>query len=473
MERADIPFLSAAELSRLIQNKEVSPVDAVEAYLERIEQVDGKLNSYITVSREEAIETARQAERSITQGNYIGPMHGIPIAIKDQFDTKGILTTCGSTILSEFFPDEDSTVVANLKQAGAILLGKLNMSEFAMGDAFNHPYGRPRNPWDLERNPGTSSSGSSAATAAFLCATSVGEDTGGSVRLPASFCGLVGLRPSFGRVSRYGMWGSMWSMDIGGPISRTVEDCAITMTAIAGYDHRDPYCWDIPVPDYVQALDGNIKGVKVGVVKEMVYGDEAEQEVKEGVRNAVSDLEKLGASVDDVSIPLIVSSSVIYVGIAYAEVASSHYRWIRERPRDYDEGVYVRQLTGSVVPAQAYYKAQKLRTILRQQIMEALQKVDVLVLPTTASPATKIPSSRGFTSKEDVRASYFARRNFTAGFNLSGLPAISLPCGFTASEPTLPLGMQIAGRPFEEATVLKVAHAYEQSTSWHTRRPPI
>ena len=217
MEKSQIPFLSATELSGLIRAGEVSPVEAAQAYLDRIEAVDGRLNSYITVSGEEALAQARQAEEDIAAGRYAGPMHGIPVAVKDQFNTRGILTTNGSTIHGNFIPDEDATVIANLKQAGAVLLGKLNMSEYASGDAFHHPYGRPRNPWDLSRNPGTSSSGSGAATAAFLCSTSLGEDTGGSIRVPASFCGLVGIRPSWGRVSRYGVFGASWSMDTVGP----------------------------------------------------------------------------------------------------------------------------------------------------------------------------------------------------------------------------------------------------------------
>ena len=213
MEKKDIPFLTATELSGLIQSGRVSPVEAAEAYFDRIAEVDGKLNSYITVTRDHALEQAREAETEIARGGHRGPLHGVPVAVKDQFNTAGILTTGGSSVLSNFVPDEDATVIANLKQAGAVLLGKLNMSEFAMAEIYHHPYGTPRNPWDLERNPGTSSSGSGAATAAFLCATSLGEDTGGSIRGPANFSGLVGLRPSFGRVSRYGVMGGSWSMD--------------------------------------------------------------------------------------------------------------------------------------------------------------------------------------------------------------------------------------------------------------------
>ena len=263
MDKSQIPFFSATQLSALIEAREVSPIEATEAYLERIEQVDGSLNSYITVTAEQALADARQAEQEITSGNYRGSMHGIPVAVKDQFNTKGIRTTGGSSILGDFIPEEDATVIANLKRAGAVLLGKLNMSEFAMGDAFHHPYGRPLNPWDLTRNPGTSSSGSGAATAASLCATSLGEDTAGSIRGPASFCGLAGIRPTWGRVSRYGVLGSTWSMDAVGPISRTVADCAMTLGAIAGHDPNDSYTAKLPVPDYLSELAVGIQGLSL------------------------------------------------------------------------------------------------------------------------------------------------------------------------------------------------------------------
>ena len=255
MERNELPFLSATALAELLRRREVSPVEVTVAYLARIEQVDPALNSYITVTAEQAMAEARQAEAEIAAGNYRGPLHGVPVAVKDQFCTDGVLTTGGSSILSEYVPDYDATVMSKLKDAGAVLLGKLNMSEFAMGDAFHHPYGRPRNPWDLSRNPGTSSSGSGAATAAFLCATSLGEDTAGSIRGPAAFCGLVGIRPTWGLVSRYGMLASTWSMDAAGPISRTVRDCAATLGAIAGYDPNDRYTSNAPVPDYLDSLD--------------------------------------------------------------------------------------------------------------------------------------------------------------------------------------------------------------------------
>ena len=471
MEKADIPFLSATELSQLIEKKEVSPVEAVEAYLERIDRVDGKLNSYITVCREEALQAAQEAERAIARGDYLGAMHGIPVGVKDQFYTKGIRTTAGSTILSDFVPDEDATVVANLKRAGAILLGKLNLSEFALGDSFHHPAGTPHNPWDLERNPGISSSGSAAATAAFLCATSLGEDTGGSTRIPAAWSGLVGLRPTWGRVSRYGVFGVSWSQDTVGPISRTVEDCAITFQAIAGHDPKDQYTWKIPVPDYRRALDGDIRGIKVGVIKEKVHIDEVEPEIRDAIIKSAGVLGELGASVEEVSIPLIENAGSFSKALTDMEGAAVHYEGLKVRAKLYDHNSRVRLLTAILTPAQVYYKAQKLRALLRQQILEMLEWVDVLVLPTSPTGAPKLPAEAGIKSQEEARARMTGVRNYTGPFNLASVPAISLPCGFTSGG--LPISLQIAGRPFDDETVMKVAHAYEQATPWHTRRPPI
>ena len=473
MDKADIPFLPASELAGLIEKRDVSPVEAAEAYLERIDRVDGKLNSYITVSADHALESAKAAETEIAGGGYRGPMHGIPYAVKDQFNTRGILTTGGSSILKDFVPQDDATVIANLGRAGGILLGKLNMSEFAMGTAVAHPYGVPHNPWDLARNPGTSSSGSGAATAAFLCATSLGEDTGGSIRGPGAFSGVVGLRPSFGRVSRHGMLGAVWSMDIGGPISRTVEDCAITLGAIAGYDPNDRYTWDAPVPDYLASLEGSVAGMKVGVVRERIDDDQVDEQIKAAVLKAVSTFGELGASVEEVSIPLAPHCSVIFNGIAYTEGASVHRRHIRERLKEYDHNIQIRNLTGSILPAQAYYKAQKLRQVVRRQVLEALEKVDVLLLPTSPILAPPIRTCAGVESKEHLMTELMGRNSWTTPFNLAGVPAISVPCGFSTTDPVLPIGLQIAGRPFDEATVMKAAHAYQQGTDWHNRRPPI
>ena len=471
MDKSEIPFLSASELSSLIASKQVSPVDATEAYLDRIDQVDGRLNSYITVCRQDALQGAQEAEQAIAAGRHLGPMHGIPVAVKDQFNTAGIRTTGGSRIMADFVPDEDATVIANLKRAGAVLLGKLNMSEFAMAEIFDHPYGTPRNPWDLGRNPGTSSSGSGAATAAFLCATSLGEDTGDSIRSPANQSGLVGLRPTWGRVSRYGVLGGSWSMDTVGPISRTVEDCAMTFQAIAGHDTKDPFTWNVPVPDYRRALDGNIREIKIGVIKERAESPLLDPEFRSAVTRAVGVLGELGASVRDVSLPLTEHAGAISMGLIAVEWSSVHGRVFESHFEQLDHNNKVRFLTGRTIPAQVYYKAQKLRALLRQQVLEALEKVDVLVLPTAPVTARPVETVPGVQSKEQAAAGMAGRLSFTGPFNLAGVPALSLPCGFSSEG--LPMGLQIVGRPFAEETVMKVAHAYEQNTDWHTRRPPI
>ena len=297
MDKQDIPFLTTAELGELIRQREVSPVEATAAYLDRIDALNFKFNSYLTVCRNEAMAAAEEAERAIARGEYLGPMHGIPVAVKDQIWTQGIRTTVGSRLMADFFPDEDATAIAKLKQAGAVLLGKTNLTEFALGGS--QRYGLNRNPWNLDRFTGGSSGGSGSATAAFLCATSLGEDTGGSIRRPAAWCGIVGLRPSWGRVSRYGVAPGSWSMDQVGPISRTVEDAAITLGAIAGHDPRDPYTWDAPVPDYRDALGGDLSGVRVGAIRELIESDIVDPEVRDGIRGAGAVLEELGATVED------------------------------------------------------------------------------------------------------------------------------------------------------------------------------
>jgi len=471
MDKKELPFLTASQLSNLIETKEVSPVEATEAYLDRIEEVDPKLNSYITITGEQAFESARQAEQEIAAGKHRGPLHGVPMAVKDQFNTAGVLTTGGSSILKDNIPSEDATVIAKLKEAGAVMLGKLNMSEFAMAEIYNHPYGTPRNPWDLERNPGTSSSGSGAATAAFLCSTSLGEDTGGSIRGPANFSGLVGLRPTHGRVSRYGVLGGSWSMDTVGPISRSVEDAAITIQAIAGYDAKDTYSWDVPVPDYRSALTGDIQGIKMGVIQERMDSPNLDPEFRETVAKAISVLGKLGASSEDVSIPLAPNAGALTMSILSVEWANLHRPLFEPNFDELDHNNKIRFLTGSIIPAQAYYKAQKIRAVLRQQILDALEKVDVLVLPTGPVTAPPVESVPGIESKEHSLTGLAGRISFTGPFNLAGTPAISVPCGFSAAG--MPMGLQIVGKPFDEETVLRVAHAYEQNTDWHNCRAPI
>ncbi len=474
MERSDIPFLSATELAGYIQRQEISPVEAVEAYLERIQQVDPALNSYITVTPEEARQAARDAEAEIARGEYRGVLHGVPVAIKDQIHTRGIRTTDASNVRAEFIPEEDATVVTNLKSAGAVLLGKLNMSEFALGYPVSSAFGPAHNPWDLERSPGTSSTGSGAATAGFLCATSLGEDTGGSIRGPAANCGLVGLRPTWGRVSRYGVDGACWSIDTIGPISRTVADCAATIGAIAGYDPRDPYTRRVSVPNYQEALTGEVRGLRIGVVRELVDPElsGADPQTSEAVQAAAGLLAEMGAEVKQVSMPISLHTGAIIRTITHTERVSLHPEWLRERPQDYHPNTRVAFMAGNLIPAQVYYKAVKLRAMVRQQVLDLLQEVDVLLQPTSSGPAAKMTSGE-VASKEQAKGA-LGEGSFRGPYSLSGAPALSVLCGFTSpDEGALPLALQIAGRPFDEATLLRVAYAYEQNTPWHHRRPPV
>ena len=476
MERSDIAFLGVAELGRRMEAGEVSPVEAVDAYLERIGQVDSTLNSYITVCGEAARQEAQTAAAELSAGRRRGPLHGIPLAVKDQFLTNGVRTTAGSNLLWDFVPDEDAVVVSRLKAAGAVLLGKLNLSEFALGESFHHPAGTPRNPWDTTRNPGISSSGSAAAVAAGLCAASLGEDTGGSTRIPAAWSGLAGLRPTWGLVSRRGVFGVSWSMDTVGPLARSVEDCAIVLQAIAGHDPADPYSWNRPVPDYRRELEGGIAGLRVGVLREKVAEGELPPETRAAVEAAAAQLAELGAAVREISIPEVESAGVVSKGLTDADGAAVHLARLQERAGEYDHNTRVRLLTAALTPAAAYLKAQRLREVIRRAVLQALEEVDVIVLPTTPGPAPKIPDGPGIHSREDARSRMLGARNFTGAFNLAGVPALSIPCGFTegeAANPPMPLSLQLVGRPMEDALLLRAGHAYQQATDWHTRRPPL
>ena len=474
MSNADLVFLSATELGSRIAAGDISPVEAVEAYLERIERVNPVLNAYITVCGDEALEDARKSAAEIARGESRGPLHGVPVAVKDQIHSRGMVTTDASKVRAEFVPEEDATVLAKLKEAGAILLGKLNMSEFALGDPVSSAFGPAHNPWDLERSPGTSSTGSGAATAGFLCATSLGEDTGGSIRGPAANCGLVGLRPTWGRVSRYGVDGACWSIDTIGPISRTVADCAATIGAIAGFDPKDGYTRREPVPDYRASLGQGIEGLKVGLVKELldpVVG--VDEQTRDAALAAADVLKGLGAEVKEVSLPLAARAGVIIRTITHVERVSLHPEWLRERPQDYHPNTRVAFATANLIPAQVYYKAQKLRALVRRQVLAALEDVDVLVQPTSSGPAAVMSLEPGESSVEQAKKA-LVEGGFRGVYSLAGVPALSILCGFTSPDPGgLPLALQIAGRPFEEATVLRAAYAYEQNTSWHGRRPPI
>ena len=466
MDKRDLPFLTVAELGRLIESREVSPVDATEAYLDRIDALDFKFNAYLAVSRREALAAAREAEQAIARGEYRGPMHGIPVAVKDQFWTKGIRTTGGTRILADFVPDEDATIIANLKRAGVVLLGKTNMTEFAMGAGFER-FSPPRNPWNLDRRTGGSSGGSGAATAAYLCATSLGEDTGGSIRFPATWCGLVGHRPTWGLVSRYGVMTGVWSMDTAGPISRTVEDAAITLSAIAGHDDRDRYTSRRAVPDFRADLTSDIQGLRIGVITEQMEDEGVASDTRDAVLRALGVLGELGATVEQVSIPLTAHGAVLSQVPLVVEPALNMREWVRERLQDYGHNNRIGLLTGSIFPAYAYQKAQKLRTMFRNQVLEALEQYDVLVTPTSSVAAQPIVEDPVRTSKEEALPLTYLQ---TRTFNLASAPAVSIPCGF--SDEGLPVGLQIGGRPGADQTVLNVAYAYEQATDWHRQMPP-
>ena len=468
---SDIVFLSATELSARMKAGELSPLEVTEAYLKRISAVDSKVNSYVTLCADEALEAARQSGSEIAAGRHRGPMHGVPIAIKDQIHTEGILTTDGSRVRSGFIPQEDATVVTRLKDAGAVLLGKLNMSEFALGEPVSSLTGPARNPWDLERTPGGSSTGSGAATAAFLCATSLGEDTGGSIRNPAANCGLAGLRPSWGRVSRYGVDGACWSIDTVGPISRTVSDCAMTLGAIAGHDPRDPYSSPAPVSDYLGGLTGDVKGLRVGLVREFLDTPDlgVGQATRDAVLSAAEVLRGQGADVMDVSLPMAVFSGPVTRTISHVERVSIHPDWLRERGEEHHYVTRVGFTTANLLPGHVYLKALRLREMIRREVLGAFDQVDVLVHPIASAPAGRLVEHPTVASKEQAYAA-LVEGSFRGPYSLSGAPAICVPCGF---QDGLPLSLQIAGRPFDEPTVLRAAHAYEQATEWHTMHPKL
>ena len=466
MQRNEIPFLTVAELGEHIRNRDVSPVEVTEAYLDRIDSLNTQIRAYLTITADIARQAAQDCEEEIAAGNYRGPLHGIPVAVKDQMYTEGVRTTIGTPLFDDFVPEYDATVVARLKQAGAVLLGKLNMTEFAT-TALSHQFDPPRNPWDRERSCGGSSSGSGGATAAFMAAATLGEDTGGSVRCPAAWCGLAGLRPTWGLVSRYGVMPGVRSMDTVGPITRTVEDCAIVLQAIAGHDPNDRLTSQEPPPDYRAALTGDIDGLRIGILREVLYADSVEPDVGKAVIDAGDVLRKLGADVDEVSIPMAAHAGPINGGIR-VEAPTTYGDLLRERPRDIGHDNRIGYLVNAIMPASHYYKSIRLRTLLRAEVLKTLEEFDLLVSPTMGVPAQPLEPDPTITSKQDVGRTPWL---FTTVPSLANLPSLSVPCGF--SEDGLPFSLQISGRPFEETTVLRAGHAYEQSTDWHVRRPQI
>ena len=475
MTPAQIPFQSAAELAAAIRAGEVSPVAAVDAYLDRIAAVGDRLNAYITVCADEARADARRLESEAAAGNFRGPLHGVPVGIKDQIHTAGIRTTDASKIRADFVPEEDATVVTRLKEAGAVIIGKTNMSEFALGDPISSWFGPARNPWDTARNPGTSSTGSGSATAGFLCATSLGEDTGGSIRGPAANCGLVGIRPTWGRVSRAGVDGASWSTDTIGPISRTVADCALTLSVIAGHDPKDRYSRTEPAPDYRDGLDAGVRGMRIGVVQELMggHGLRLDDRSRDAVAAAVEVFRELGAEVVPVSIPITPMTGPIVRTITSTERVSLNPEWLRERFEDYHPNTRVAFAVGNLIPGQVYYKAVKLRAMARRQMIAAFRDVDLLLQPTSTGPAGLLSDEPPVVRSKELAAAALREGSFRGLYSLSGCPTLSMPCGFTSDgEGALPLALQIGGPHLGEAAILRAAYAYEQATEWHLRRPP-
>ena len=465
----DLTRLSIVEAGDQIRRRSLSPVELTRAYLNRIQRTNGEFLAYITVLEEQAMAAASTAEHEITRGTYRGPLHGIPIALKDLVLTRGVRTTCGSRILKDWVPSADGTVAIRLHEAGAILLGKLNMHEFAYGPTGVNPhYGTARNPWDRTRVPGGSSSGSGAAVAAGLCAGALGTDTGGSVRIPAALCGIVGLKPTYGRVSRAGVIPLAWSLDHVGPMTRTVADTALMLQALAGRDPADPSTADVVVPDYRAALEKGVRGLCVGLPKDLFF-ERVDPEVRNAVLAAAQLIEDLGASVQEIALPAISHASAASFAIITAESTAYHEGYLKTRAAEYGADVRARLVTGQFVLATQYLKAQRARRAIRAEVDAALTRVDAFLTPTTPIPAPLLDTREltldGHT--EDVRG-WLTR--CTRPINVTGHPALSVPCGLTAGG--LPIGLQIVGRYFDEATVLRIGHAFEAVSPMKGRWPP-
>jgi aspartyl-tRNA(Asn)/glutamyl-tRNA(Gln) amidotransferase subunit A len=449
-----------ATLATMLREREVSPVELTEAYLERIARTDQTLRTYITVTDAVARKAARKAETEIMKGKWRGPFHGVPIALKDLCYTKGIRTTGGSKILADFKPAHDSTVWARLGRAGAVLLGKLNLHEFAYGITSSNPHwGFVRNPYGTDRIPGGSSGGSAAAIVARSAAATIGTDTGGSIRIPATLCGCVGLKPTWSRVSRHGVIPLSYTLDHVGPITRTVRDAALMLRVIAGADRNDSTSSRERVPDYTAKLDSGIGGMQIGVIRELT--DDLSPDVQHSFNAALDQLRALGAAVEEVSIPSLPLSGIVNGVITWAEAIEYHEGWMLERPQDYGNDVRRLLEIGMMTTASSYIRAQRARPRVLADAMRPLEAHQVLVAPGAGIPAPRIGESRVLDAAGagvDVVASIL---RFTQPFDSTGQPVLAVPTGLAADG--LPVGMQIVGRPFDEATVLQVGAAYERA----------
>jgi aspartyl-tRNA(Asn)/glutamyl-tRNA(Gln) amidotransferase subunit A len=480
--------LTIHELHEKLLRRELTSAELTQAVLDRIAVTDDRIGAYITLCGEQALRDACKADALIASGAAASPITGIPLALKDIFLTRGVRTTCASRILGNLIPPYDATVVTRLRNAGAVLLGKTNMDEFAMGSSTETSrFAATCNPWNLERVPGGSSGGSAAAVAADQCIAALGTDTGGSIRQPASFCGIVGLKPTYGRVSRFGVIAFASSLDQVGPMTKDVEDCALLLSAVAGHDPADSTSVNVPVPDYRSALTGELNGTKIGVPKEyFVTG--IQPEVEAAVRRAIAALESAGAEVVDISLPRTEYAIATYYIIATAEASSNLARYdgmrygvradgkdltstyTKTRKNGFGPEVIRRIMLGTYVLSAGYYdayylKAQKVRTLLKQDFEKAFEQCDAIVTPTAPTTAFKIGE------KISDPLEMYLSDIFTIAVNLAGLPAISVPCGL--DDQGLPIGMQIIGPHFAEPAILKVAYQFERATDWHTRKPPL
>ncbi len=474
-----------AELSRGLTSGDFSSQELTQAYLDRIEQLNGQLNGYITVCKDEALAAARAADEQIVAGSA-GPLTGIPFAQKDIFCTNGVKTSCGSKMLDNFIAPYDSTVATKLNGAGMVMLGKTNMDEFAMGSSNETSfYGAVKNPWDLDAVPGGSSGGSAAVVAGRLAPAATGTDTGGSIRQPAALCGITGLKPTYGRISRYGMIAFASSLDQAGPMARTAEDCAMLLQAMAGFDEKDSTSVDQPVPDYSASLNNDIAGLKIGLPKEY-FGDGLDDDVARAVEAAIDEYKKLGAEVVEISLPNTGLSIPVYYVVAPAECSSNLSRfdgvrfghrcddpkdltdlYKRSRGEGFGPEVQRRILIGAYVLSAGYYdayylKAQKVRQLISDDFKKAFNDVDVIMGPTSPTAAFNLGE------KVDDPVTMYLSDAYTIATNLAGLPGMSVPCGFVGNRP---VGLQIIGNYFDEARLLNVAHQYQKNTDWHARSP--
>jgi aspartyl-tRNA(Asn)/glutamyl-tRNA(Gln) amidotransferase subunit A len=467
---SDLSTLTLKQAADLLRRRDASPVDLTKACLARIDKYNKSINAFITVTREQALTSAQEMDAEQKSGRWRGPLHGIPIALKDNIDTAGIRTTAASGVFKDRVPAEDAEVVVRLKKAGAILLGKLNLHEFALGGTSAVTYFGPvRNPWNLDHVPGGSSGGSAAAIAADLCIGSLGTDTGGSIRIPASHCGIVGFKPTYGRVSNRGVIPMSWTLDHVGPMCKTVEDAALMLSVIAGYDELDPVSLDVPVGDYSRAIRMPAAKFRIGIPRTPFF-DNLDPEVAKAVETAIDVLRKLTASVKDVQIPATGNIADVW----NPEIYAYHAPWITKTPELYQDATRTLiQRAADGKPA-AYAQARHQVDVVRRDIKKVFANVDILVTPTQRAPAALIvPAPQAVNGGRGAATPPAGVGGIvnTGAFDIYGLPTISIPCGFTSSG--LPIGLQISGAHFAEHTVLALAHTYEQATEWHKRRPKL